>query len=123
LIIGSQVFNHFKENLIRYVLPNHGEEDEENHCLDLFGDGWKWYDDHSDVQAWMKFMFDAEEMGLEFEFIRVGEGDGDEQDVQSHRSTNSSYLLSVTNPRIEEDFNKGEEIPVSWDIPIQTRGE
>jgi len=45
--------------------------------LDLYGDDWKWYDSYPDVKAWDKFIHDAEEAGLIWEFVRVGEEDGD----------------------------------------------
>jgi hypothetical protein len=45
--------------------------------LDLKGDGWKWYDSYEDVGAWIKLLQDAEAQGLNYEFIRVGEEEGD----------------------------------------------
>jgi hypothetical protein len=45
--------------------------------LDLYGDDWKWYDSYPDVQAWDKFIHDAVDAGLNYEFCRVGEEDGD----------------------------------------------
>jgi len=47
--------------------------------LSLKGDDWKWYDDYSDVKAWHKLLSDAEDAGLNYEFCRVGEEDGDIQ--------------------------------------------
>ena len=45
--------------------------------LDLYGDDWKWYDSYPDVKAWDKFIHDAVDAGLNYEFVRVGEEDGD----------------------------------------------
>lgn len=45
--------------------------------LDLKGEDWKWYTEYSDVKAWHKLLLDAEQAGLNYEFCRVGEEDGD----------------------------------------------
>lgn len=43
----------------------------------LHGDDWKWYDEYEYVKAWHKLLTDAEVAGLNYEFVRVGEEDGD----------------------------------------------
>jgi hypothetical protein len=45
--------------------------------VDLDGSDWKWYDDFEDVKMWHKFMEEAEEFGLMWEFVRVGESSDD----------------------------------------------
>jgi len=45
--------------------------------LALHGDDWKWYSEYADVKAWHKLLLDAEVAGLNYEFVRVGEEDGD----------------------------------------------
>jgi len=47
--------------------------------LALHGDDWKWYDEYEYVNAWHKLLKDAEVAGLNYEFVRVGEEDGDIQ--------------------------------------------
>ena len=47
--------------------------------LALHGDDWKWYDEYEYVKAWHKLLEDAEVAGLNYEFARVGEEDGDIQ--------------------------------------------
>ena len=51
--------------------------------VDLEEDDVKWYDDYEDVKAWHKFMEEAEEFGLQYEFVRVGESTDDVQTEQS----------------------------------------
>ena len=43
----------------------------------LSGADWKWYDEYDDVKRWDKFMTESEEFGLNYEFARVGEEEGD----------------------------------------------
>lgn len=109
LILSSPAFTHFKESLTRYSLKYSNKE---YHCLDLYGDYWKWYPEYSDVQSWEALMKDASEVGLNYEFLRIGEGDGDQQDVETDRSFNAEYLLQIGRPTIEENFEKQEEIPL-----------
>ena len=64
--------------------------------LDLQGNDWKWYNSYPDVQAWDKFISDAEEAGLNWGFIRIGEEAGDienesgGEDVQYFLSTDTN---------------------------------
>jgi hypothetical protein len=45
--------------------------------LDLQCDDVKWYTDFDDVKAWHKMLINAEEQGLNYEFVRVGEESDD----------------------------------------------
>jgi len=45
--------------------------------LAMKGDDWKWYPEYDYVKAWEKLLSDAEDAGLNYEFCRVGEEDGD----------------------------------------------
>jgi hypothetical protein len=45
--------------------------------LDLYCSDVKWYDDFDDVKSWMAMLEKAEDQGLNFEFVRVGEEAGD----------------------------------------------
>lgn len=80
------IFAIFGESLTRYRVmrntPNHeaGEikwREVEVEVLDLSGDSWKWYSEYEDVKAWHAFMSSAEELGLDTEFVRIGEDDND----------------------------------------------
>lgn len=68
--------------------------------VDLYGSDWKWYDDFDDVKAWHKFMEEAEEFGLMYEFVRIGEESDDVEELRS--DDNENYLYPVTS--IEADY-------------------
>ena len=63
--------------------------------LDLTGDDWKWYDDYADVKSWHKLLDLAEQAGLNWEFCRVGEEDGD-VDYQSGGDNVENFLSTYT---------------------------
>ena len=62
--------------------------------LALHGDDWKWYDSYEDVKAWDKFIHDAVDSGLNYEFIRVGEENGDIEEASGGEDV--QYFLSTT---------------------------
>ena len=100
IIGGSTVLKDFKENLTRYEHRISSTQDEEEtiiHVLDLYGDSWKWYKSYEDVQAWHKFMEEAKDQGLQYEFIRIGENVGD---IVHDSSEDANGFLSTTNPSI-----------------------
>ena len=47
--------------------------DEEYHGLHLQWNYVKWYDDYPEIQAWYWLRDKAEERGLAYEFVRIGE--------------------------------------------------
>ena len=112
LIIPHPAFQHFKDSLKSYVVEAAIEFDDDTQTiptktyqiLDLYGDYWKWYESYSDVQSWVSLMDTAKEAGLDVYFIRIGEGDGDDQDVESYCTTDAFPFLSVGRPTIEEDI-------------------
>ncbi len=115
LILSSSIFRDFKENLIRYsikvdVLPNDDRKTRTLQVLDLHGDDWKWYEAYEDVQAWMSFMKDASNMELNYEFIRIGEGGGDQQDIEVDRTSEAIYMLGVGRPQIWDDIPEKTEL-------------
>jgi hypothetical protein len=70
--------------------------------IHLQGDDWKWYETYTDVMAWEALMVDAEGFGLMYEFVRVGEEDGDierrvsdEDDGYLYADTNISCSLQI----------------------------
>jgi hypothetical protein len=54
----------------------------------------KWYDSFPEVIAWKAFLAKAEEEGLHYEFVRLGE---DDSDVEIDYGTNDSgnYILEL----------------------------
>lgn len=115
LILGSIVFREFKENLTRYAIKTQTFEDVKPtektfQVLDLYGDHWKWYEDNEDVNAWTKFVADAADMELNYEFIRIGEGDGDSQDIEVERSPEAINMLGVSRPTIWDDIPEKTEL-------------
>ena len=61
--------------------------------VDLELDDVKWYEGYEDVEAWEKFMNEAEDFGLMFEFVRVGESADDVQTEQSVDNAGFVYPL------------------------------
>ena len=68
--------------------------------IDLEGSDWKWYDEYDDVKHWHALLTEAENMGLNYEFVRVGEESGD---IEEDRSADADYLLN-TYVSIEADY-------------------
>lgn len=62
--------------------------------VDLDGVDWKWYEDYEDVKMWHKFMDEAEEFGLMYEFVRCGESYDDIEHL--HSDDNENFLYPVT---------------------------
>jgi len=112
IICNSKILEHFKKDLTRYtsrILGPNGVDEVILHFLDLSGENWKWYDDYEDVKTWVEFMKEAAEMGLEYEFIRVGERAGDVETISSAAGTNFLY---TTSPHIECDIDISDPIPI-----------
>jgi hypothetical protein len=97
-LLGTSPFGHFKDYLTRGSLPDGSA------ILELQGEGWKWYESYPDVKCWMAFMYDAEVMGLEYEFIRIGENDDDLERQGS--SANSGLLYAVRSVACDYDIAK-----------------
>lgn len=122
LILSSEVFRHFKENLRYYKTKYHQyttgpkgnliDDFQDVNILDLSGDGWKWYDSYEDVKSWASLLADACDQDLQYEFIRIGEGDGNDMDIERESSPDSLGFLSVNTPSISEEIMAGEELPL-----------
>jgi hypothetical protein len=52
----------------------------------------KWYPDYEDVRMFMQFLDSVNDLGYEYEYIRVGEG---HDDVETQRSSGADYNLSL----------------------------
>lgn len=109
LIDNSIVFNDFKANLTYYeaqinIYTEEATKDMIVHVLDLYGDGWKWYESYPEVDAWHKLLADAAEAELWTEFTRIGEN---EDDVV-HDSTDDNAGLLLIHRSLGDDINKTE---------------
>jgi hypothetical protein len=74
-----------------------------------FSDGWewnddvlvlqftatsvKWYDSYPDVQRFVKFLGEVQELEYQYEFIRIGE---DDTDIESDSTGDANHYLSVS---------------------------
>lgn len=99
--IEGSAFEHFKDNITvqDYEENIWGESHDvigkrKMKVIHLAGDGWKWYEDYDDVKAWDSLLEDAEEFGLMYEFVRVGENS---DDIERQTSENEDgYLYPET---------------------------
>lgn len=98
-LLGTSPMKHFKNHIRQGHLPD-GRA-----LLEMSGEGWKWYEDYHDVKCWMDFMHDAEAVGLEYEFIRIGESD---DDIERQGSEMNSYLLYAVRS-VARDYEITEE--------------
>ena len=67
--------------------------DDDHTLMDFAIDDVKWYSSYPDVGAFMKLLEDVEELGYEYEFIRVGEDNGD---IECLESNNHNGHLNVS---------------------------
>lgn len=74
--------------------------------LDLYGDSWKWYDSYPDVQFWHALLEEAAELGLNTEFVRIGENENDIQ-IERNIQDDGCELVNVY-ASIECDIGPGE---------------
>ena len=78
--------------------------------IDLTVESWKWYEVYEHVEAWNDMLTDAEEtFKLCYEFVRVGEEEGDIEHQRSAEQLN--YLYSHT--QIVADLPIREEEPTN----------
>lgn len=109
LITGSTIFKPSSHGGFKDIIKMYDTKYDEHdlHVISLNGESWKWYAEYEDVKAWEKFMYDSEENGLDYEFIRVGEED---DDIDVKRSDNHLYMLRVCTS-IEADVSLEKEVP------------
>lgn len=79
-----------KQLMLRTV---EGDEHKAMLMVEYFGDGVKWYDTYEDVQAMEHMLELAGTMGVQYEFIRLGE---DIEDIDIRRSDEADYYLSIS---------------------------
>lgn len=107
LIDGCPALEHFKKWLTNYVVEinkynfqTQTHKPKQLQILDLCIEDIKWSDIYPEIEQWKTFLTDTQEAGLDHYFIRVGEGDGDETDVESHCTGESHGFLHVGRPQI-----------------------
>jgi len=119
LIFSSPAFEHFKANLTMYPMENTNDagEPETLHVLDLNSNGriWKWNTSFPDVGSWIELMADVRDQAdIQYEFARIGEGDGDSMDIETESSELNLELLYVARPTVEVNVpGQGENIPLN----------
>lgn len=82
--------------------------------LDLYGDSWKWYEDYKEVRAWTEFQHAAVELGLSYEFVRVGEETEDVETISDVQDDGDCYLQVARS--IVDDIPE-ERTPVDYSQP------
>ena len=97
---GDDGFAEHLENHEKVYTYVHDNSKQVIKILALHGDDWKWYADYAHVKAWHKLLYDAEIAGLNYEFVRVGEEDGD-IDYQSGGENVANYLSTYTNINVD----------------------
>lgn len=63
-------------NEIAEALSEYDVETAGNYTIYSF-DGWKWYNSYPEIQLMENFMSELDEKEIPYEFIRMGEDDGD----------------------------------------------
>jgi hypothetical protein len=70
--------------------------------LDMQCDDVKWYDDFEDVKGWTRLLANAEEQGLNYEFVRVGE---ESDDIESEYGGESVEHFLYPTTSISCEYN------------------
>ena len=97
-LLGNTVFEDFKGDLKIGSTPF---DTVPGRMIELIGEGWKWYGGYPQVDAWMALLIDAQDFGLEYEHIRVGE---DYEDNDLKMSPDSTGVLGLVRT-ITRDYN------------------
>jgi hypothetical protein len=85
-LCNDEVFTHFADD-IKVDELRKGEK-----IIILELEYTKWYPDYEEVQAWDKFLDEADVRGLEWEFVAIGE----DNEIESRQSNGSVGFISVT---------------------------
>ncbi len=67
--------------------------DDNHRALKFDANSVKWYDSFPEVASFPKFLEDVEELGYEYEFMRIGE---DDNDVEGDRSSDAEGYMYVS---------------------------
>jgi hypothetical protein len=93
----DSIFTHFKGQLKRITIPFTRQT---CYALVLEQNDVKWYPDYPEVVSWHRFMEEAEEHDLSYEFIRIGENSDDIENLEG--GDVDGLLYTVRN--IERDY-------------------
>ena len=78
------------------VLDSWGNEsfswDDKHRVLKFSANSVKWYDSFPEVDLFPKFLADVQELGYEYEFIRIGEEDDDLETDSTGDAENYMYV-------------------------------
>jgi hypothetical protein len=66
--------------------------DDTHNLIDFAIDDVKWYDSYPDVTAFMQMLTDVQDLGYEYEFVRVGE---ESKDIEFRESNNHNGYLNT----------------------------
>ena len=96
---GTKLFKEWGDDTYKYVNQDwpvwiEGQQQTSTRAITIFDmhlHDVKWYDGYDSIEAWTRFLNDAEEYGLCWEFVRIGE---DSSDVDYLQSDECDNLLS-----------------------------
>jgi hypothetical protein len=75
--------------------PDYFSWDDKHRVLKFDANSVKWYDSYPEVASFPKFLADVQELGYEYEFIRIGEED-DDIETDSTGDANGFMYVSRT---------------------------
>jgi hypothetical protein len=110
IIGGSRVLQHFSNTLSRYAIDTY--DGFKLHVLDLNEESCKWYSDYEEIIAWEAFMNEAPDMGLEYEFYRLGE---EFSDIEERRTEGGRGFLYTTSPTVECELDPDTDLPILFE--------
>lgn len=91
---GNLMLKDHPDEISRYHVQTGTHAENIVGIIDLEVQSWKWYEGYEHVDAWTQMYLDAQPFGLEYEFIRVGEEEGD---IERHSSEDAQgYLYTRT---------------------------
>jgi hypothetical protein len=68
------------------------EWDDRHRVLMFDANSVKWYDSYPEIKTFVKFLADVQELGYEYEFIRIGEEDDDVETDSTGDAENYMYV-------------------------------
>jgi hypothetical protein len=71
------LFNTTFQDVFEAWGPDYFSWDDKHRVLKFDANSVKWYDSYADVSRFTKFLSEVQELGYEYEFIRIGEEDDD----------------------------------------------
>lgn len=65
---------------------------DKHRVLEFDANSVKWYDSYPEVQRLVKFLAEVQDLGYEYEFLRIGEDDNDVESMNSGDAENYMYV-------------------------------